>query len=104
MHTRTHVLCAVQRDKAKESVAGYELRIKKYIEELKVVTGKASDSEAAVAKLRIEITESRKTVNEVRSDAPPGPIRPDLFVTCPPGSCSYWPGSRMCSQMVVFCW
>ena len=67
------VLYAVQRDKAKESVAGYELRIKKYIEELKVVTGKSSDSEAAMAKLRIEISESRKTVNEVRPDDRPDP-------------------------------
>ena len=77
----------MQRDKAKESVAGYELRIKKYIEELKVATGKVSDGEAAMGKLRIEMTESRKTVNEVRSDALPGAAR--LTRDSPSGSCSY---------------
>lgn len=60
-----HCTFTVQRDKAKESVSGYELRIKKYIEELKVASSKASESEAAMGKLRVEMSESRKTVNEV---------------------------------------
>lgn len=56
----------LKRDKAKEGVAGYEARIKKYIEELKVSSIKVNEGEAAMAKLRFEMSESRKTVNEVR--------------------------------------
>lgn len=65
-----HCTFTVQRDKAKESVSGYELRIKKYIEELKVASSKASESEAAMGKLRVEMSESRKTVNEVLHSTP----------------------------------